>query len=214
MGRCHAETQKTGLVHVCGWQQCNRNFSAQLQLWECRNACIHSRCFPCGLSISCQRACRFQPRGHYSGCATATATRASAVAVARRHSCAGDGGGGAAGGTAAASSAAVPADVFAFPRVSTINSGLTSVPDDDDASASSAGCSTLLASPRGIGCPARCSCCAACPSLPAAYTGHAVRDVRTRPTRRPRTRRRGTGLQTPLSWRATQEGRGGPSSWG
>jgi len=202
MGRCHAETQKTGLVHVCGWQQCNRNFSAQLQLWECRNACIHSRCCPCGLSKSSQRACRLQPRGRCSGYATATATIASAVAVARRHSCPDDGGGGAAGGTADASSAAVPADMYALSRIITVNSGLTSVPDGDGcggASPSSAGCSTLIASPRGVACAAGWSCCAACPSLPAAYTGHAVRDVRTRPTRRPRTRRRGTGWQTPSS---------------
>ena len=56
MGRCHAATQKTGLVHVCGWQQCDGNFNSQLQLWGCRNACIHSRCCPCGLSNSSQRA--------------------------------------------------------------------------------------------------------------------------------------------------------------
>jgi len=207
MGRCHAATQKTGLVHVCGWQQCDGNFNSQLQLWGCRNACIHSRCCPCGLSNSSQRACRLQPRGRCSGCATATATISSAVAVACQHSCPGDGGGGAAGGTAAASGAAVPADVFAFSCISTVNLGLTSVPDGDGgggASAFSAGCSTLLASPRGVACAARCSCCAACPSLPAAYNRRAEREARTRPTRRPRTRR-----VAPAGRRPRRDGRHG-----
>ena len=127
---------------------------------------------------------RYEPSGSEGGRPRQRRRRWSGAAGSSRRPTRGDhdrdGGGGACSRTAAAAGAAVPADVFAFSRISTINSGLTSVPDGDggDASASSAGCSTLLASPRGVACTVGCSCCAACPSLPAAYTRRAVRDAR------------------------------------